>query len=198
MIARQKPGQAKKAVGTGQTAPAWTPKSRKAKRVGEFVPKVMRPAFEKFGFPAAAILTEWSAIAGTDLAAFTAPERLKWPRKEHGEDDTGQQKGATLVLRVSGARALEVDHMRPRIIERINASFGYRAISEIRLIQAPIPTKSAKKPPKTDTSAPGDPLLADFPESPLKTALARMAGGVRSQQQRDKDSAVQPAFTGNS
>lgn len=186
---------------TGQpakAAPAWTPKSRKARRVGEFVPKVMRPAFEKFGFPAAAILTEWSAIAGHELAAYTAPERLKWPRKDHGEDDTGQQKGATLILRVSGARALEVDHMRPRIIDRINASFGYRAVSEIRLIQAPIPDKTAKQPPKVDASVSNDPLLADLPESPLKKALARMAGGVRAQTEAGKDGAVQPAFTGNS
>jgi hypothetical protein len=181
-----------------QTNAAWTPKSRKAKRVGEFMPNLMRPAFEKYGFPAAAILTEWSAIAGTDLAAFTVPERLKWPRKEHGADDTSQQKGATLILRVSGARALEVDHMRPRIIERINASFGYRAVSEIRIIQGPIPDKTVKRPPKVDTSACSDPLLAGLPDSPLKTALARMAGGIRSQAERAAADGVQPAFTGNS
>ena len=181
-----------------QASPAWRPRSRKAKRVGEFVPKVMRPAFEKFGFPAAAILTEWSAIAGAELAGYTAPERLKWPRKEHTRDDTGQQKAATLILRVSGARALEVDHMRPRIIERINASFGYRAVSEIRLIQAPIPEKSVQKPPKADPSASTDPLLSDFPESPLKQALARLAGGIRSQARDKKNESVQPAFTGNS
>lgn len=179
-------------------SPAWTPKFRKAKRVGEFMPNLMRPAFEKFGFPAAAILTEWSAIAGTDLAAFTMPERLKWPRKEQGADDLGQQKGATLILRVSGARALEVEHMRPRIIERINASFGYRAVSEIRIIQGPIPEKAVKKPPKVDMSGCNDPLLADLADSPLKTALLRMAGGIRSQTERARKGSVQPAFTGNS
>ena len=183
---------------TGKATPGWAPKSRKAKRVGEFVPNVMRPAFEKFGFPAAAILTEWSAIAGADLAAFTAPEKLKWPRREQAQDDGGPQKGAMLILRVSGARALEVDHMRPRIIERINASFGYRAVSEIRIIQGPIPEKTVKKPPKVDTSACSDPLLADIPDSPLKRALARIAGGVRSHAQRAETGRVHPAFTGNS
>lgn len=182
----------------GQKAAAWSPKSRKAKRVGEFVPKVMRPAFEKFGFPAAAILTEWGAIAGTELAAYTMPERLKWPRRDLTQDDAGHQKGATLILRVSGARALEVDHMRPRIIERINASFGYRAVSEIRLIQAPIPEKTVKEPEKIDALASHDPLLAGIPESPLKQALNRLACGVKSQGKGKNNQAVQPPFTGNS
>ncbi|MBX2805623.1 MAG: DUF721 domain-containing protein [Hyphomicrobiales bacterium] len=198
MTTRRNTGKTKQKTHAGKTAPVWTPKHRKAQAVGEFVPKVMRPAFEKFGFPAAAILTEWSAIAGTEIAAFTAPEKLKWPRKEHGEDDTGQQRGATLILRVSGARALEVDHMRPRIIERINASFGYRAVSEIRLIQAPIAEKPSAKQPKIDESASNDPLLADIPDSPLKDALARIAGGVRLQARAKGGKAVQQAFTGNS
>jgi hypothetical protein len=198
MTAGPKPEKTKTRAQNGKAASGWTPRNRKAKRVGEFVPNVMRPAFEKFGFPAAAILTEWSAIAGADLAAFTAPEKLKWPRRDQAQDDGGPQKGATLLLRVSGARALEVDHMRPRIIERINASFGYRAVSEIRIIQGPIPEKTVKKPPRVDTTACNDPLLADIPDSPLKRALSRMAGGVRSQAQRAETARVHPAFTGNS
>ncbi len=116
---------------------AWRPHSARAKSVGEFVPALMRPAFEKYGFPAAAILTDWAAIAGTELAAFTAPERLKWPRKASSDTDGGGQ-GATLILRVDGPRALEVEHLRPRLIERINASFGYRAVADIRVLQAPL------------------------------------------------------------
>src|SRR5262245_7872073 len=108
-----------------------------ARTVGEFVPTLMRPAFEKFGFPAAALLTEWAAIAGPEIAAFTAPERLKWPRRANGEEE--DQNGATLILRVGGARALEVEHSRERLIERINAAFGYRAVTAIRIVQAPIP-----------------------------------------------------------
>ena len=160
----------------------WTPKAGKAKQVSEFVPKLMQPAFEKFGFPAAAILTEWSMIAGPELAAFTAPERLKWPRKDQGQNDPDTaQKGATLILRVSGARALEVDHMRPRIIERINASFGYRAVSDIRLIQAPLPERGKAPSSQHNIARTDEPLIADLPESPLKAALSRMASGIKAQ-----------------
>jgi hypothetical protein len=152
-----------------------------AKTVGEFVPALMRPAFEKFGFPAAAILTDWAAIAGPELAAFTAPERLKWPRRSGGEDAQEDGAGATLVLRVSGARALEVEHSRERLIERINAAFGYRAVTTIRLIQAPIPRPEIKKPtaPATPQSEHGG-LIADLPDDRLKLALSRISAGMKS------------------
>ena len=76
------------------------------KAVGSFVPGLTRKAFEKYGFSAATLITDWPAIVGRELAAVTAPERLKWPRAvEHAEDDTNAnagkgRPGATLVLRV--------------------------------------------------------------------------------------------------
>jgi hypothetical protein len=151
--------------------------------IGELVPALMRPAFEKFGFPAAAILTDWAAIAGPELASYTAPERLKWPRKAAGDTDAAADKGALLILRVAGARGLEVEHLRPRLIERINASFGYRAVSEIRVIQAPLPKSGGERPASGAGRAGSDhELVAGLPEGPLKYAFARMAAGVKSRQ----------------
>ncbi len=122
----------------------WVPRRARAKMVGELIPALMRPTFEKFGFPAAAILTDWAAIAGPEFAAFTAPERLKWPRSARSADENAAEPGATLILRVSGAHALEVEHLRPLLIERINAMFGYRAVSDIRIVQAPLPRAKAE------------------------------------------------------
>jgi hypothetical protein len=152
-----------------------------AKTVGEFVPGLMRPAFEKFGFPAAAILTDWAAIAGPELAAFTAPERLKWPRRAGSGDAVEDQGGATLQLRVAGARALEVEYARERLIERINAAFGYRAVTAIRVIQAPIPRTEIRKPAAAPAAqAEHGALIADVPDDRLKTALARMSAGMKT------------------
>ena len=155
---------------------AWTPRMSRTKSVGEFVPALMRPAFEKYGFPAAAILTGWAAIAGAELARFTAPERLKWPR--NAQEDGGEQRGATLILRVAGARALEVEHKRGALIERINACFGYRAVAEIRVIQAPLegrkPPRRREAPPPADTL----PALDAINEPRLKAAFARIASGI--------------------
>jgi len=162
----------------------WRPHSVRAKSVGEFVPALMKPAFEKYGFPAAAILTDWAAIAGTELAAFTAPERLKWPRKASSGTDGGGQ-GATLILRVDGPRALEVEHLRPRLIERINASFGYRAVADIRVLQAPLIRRDA---PKTRAMTPQPvsmAVFADLKEDRVKEALARIAAGIEAARQKN-------------
>lgn len=161
--------------------PGWKANSVRARSVGEFVPALMRPAFEKYGFPAAAILTEWTAIAGAEMAAFTAPERLKWPRRTGtGADDSGE-KGATLILRVAGARALEVEHMRQPLIERINAAFGYRAVAEIRVLQAPLARPKTEKPVALPAASPEHTaLLSDIPEDRLKQAFTRMASGLEA------------------
>jgi len=163
----------------------WRPNGAKTRSVGEFLPALMRPAFEKYGFSSAAILTDWAALAGPELAAYTAPERLKWPRQKPGEETAGKsrQTGATLVLRVTGARALEVEHRRPQIIERLNASFGYRAVAEIRLVQAPLEKRESRagRPAPAPQSAPG---LERITEERLRLAMARLAGGIEARRDR--------------
>ena len=155
------------------------------KSVGELLPALMRPAFEKFGFSTAAILTDWPAIAGTEIASYTSPERLKWPRNKP-DDGAGErrQTGATLVLRVGGARALEVEYMRGQLIERINACFGYCAVSDIRIIQAPVESPSAASSRKGRAPlTPPEPSIAatldEIEDERLKAAFFRMASTPR-------------------
>lgn len=123
------------------------------KTVGSFVPKLTKAAFERYGFPAAAILTDWEAIAGRELASYTEPERLKWPKQKDVATETDSvegikdatQPGATLVLRVDGPRAIEIAHRKTQLLERINAYFGFRAVTDLRFVQAPI-SRSKLKP----------------------------------------------------
>ena len=110
--------------------------------VGAYVPKLTRKAFEKYGFSTATLLTDWAIIVGADIAGYTAPERLKWPRGVEGATMSARREagrpGATLMLRVEPARALDVQYKARQLIERINAYFGYRAVAEMRLVQAPL------------------------------------------------------------
>ena len=60
---------------------AWSQRPSTARTVGSFVARLTRPAFEKFGFSAATLITDWGTIVGADIARYTSPQRLKWPRR---------------------------------------------------------------------------------------------------------------------
>jgi hypothetical protein len=155
-----------------------------ARAVGTYVPKLTHKAFEKYGFAAAALLTDWAIIVGTDVAQYTAPERLKWPRGVDigGDVENGAQgrPGATLIVRVDPARALDAQYKAQQIIERINGHFGYRAVGELRLLQAPLPERArapaeAPRAPVTPDTAPE---LAGIADERLRAALANLKSGL--------------------
>jgi hypothetical protein len=154
-------------------------RSLKAKAVGSFLPSLTAQAFKKFGFSTAELMLEWPAIAGRELAARCVPERLKWPARP--EADAGEvepargRRGATLLLRVDGAHALEIDYQRQQILDRVNAYFGYRAVSELRLVQAPLPTSPEPEPPRRrKAGAPARGEVAGIADAGLREALARL------------------------
>ena len=59
---------------------------------------------------------------------------MSWPRRVH-EDEP---EPATLVLRVEGPVALEIQHLSGVIIEKVNRFFGWRAVGRIQIRQAPL------------------------------------------------------------
>lgn len=115
-----------------------------AKAVGSFVPGLTKKSFEKFGFATAQLITDWATVAGVDVARYTVPERIRWPRLPMGsDDDSDGNRAATLMLRVDPARAFDIEYKRAQLIERINVYFGYRAISDIRIVQGAVETPEA-------------------------------------------------------
>jgi hypothetical protein len=153
-----------------------------ARTVGAYVPRLTRKAFERFGFSATTLVTDWASIVGQDLASCTAPERLSWPRSQPHEDgigpDTSPRPAATLVLAVDPARALDVQYRTRELIERINAYFGYRAVAQIKVRQTYL-----KEPAAARASAPrplvrSTPPLDSVSDPLLRAALARMAHGI--------------------
>lgn len=160
-----------------------------AKAVGSFVPRLTRKAMEKYGFSTAALLTDWAAIVGADLARHTKPGKLRWPRNVETYAETAAEAsgrpGATLHLQVDAARALDIQYKGRQIIERINAYFGYRAIADLRIEQMPVaPPQPAPRPRdvvavKTAAGRPGADLTLVTDER-LRAALARVQKGMAS------------------
>lgn len=86
----------------------------------------IRQAGESRGFAVTRLLTNWAEIVGEDLARMTRPVKIGYARDGFG---------ATLTLLTRSAEAPMVQMQLPRIRERVNACYGYSAISRISLTQ---------------------------------------------------------------
>jgi hypothetical protein len=115
--------------------------------LGASIDKIVKPLLGTRGFGAASVVTQWPQVVGEALARETLPERIAYPMGERSE--------GTLHLRVANsALALELQHLEPQLIERINGHFGYRAVARIRLIQGPITRTAPQKPKPVDKISP--------------------------------------------
>jgi len=118
---------------------------------------VTRPVLKRRGLASGRVVAEWTEIVGATLAACSCPERLSQPR------DGGP---GTLKIRVDGPMAVELQHLEPVIIERINSYFGYRAVARLSMIRGPLPPRrdpTPEAPPAPDDAA-------------METAAERAAG----------------------
>jgi hypothetical protein len=157
-----------------------------ARAIGSYVAKALDPAARARGFATTALLSDWPAIVGRDLAQFTMPDRVLWPRRrDETEAETKKQGhragGATLVLRIEGPRAIEVQHRSGQILERVNAYFGYRAVTEMRFLQAPIARAGKRARPRKallpDYSLPKE---AGIEDEGLARALSRLGACAKA------------------
>jgi len=161
-----------------------------ARAIGSYVAKALDPAARARGFATTALLSDWPAIAGRDLAQFTMPDRVIWPRRrDEGVEAPARghkAEGATLVLRIEGPRAIEVQHRSGQILERVNAYFGYRAVTEMRFLQAPIHRAAGRKPVrKPPLPAYSLPKSAGIENEDLARALSRLGAGAKARLTRD-------------
>jgi hypothetical protein len=102
------------------------------------LPSVTKPALAKRGFGAARLIADWPTIVGPVLAASSLPERMVRDRNA---------ETATLVIKISPGVALELQHLEPQVIERINSHYGFRAVTKLRLVQGPLPLRPARAAP---------------------------------------------------
>jgi hypothetical protein len=139
------------------------------------------------GFAASDILLSWPEIVGERLAARTEPLRLDWPREAkggHAADAGARPQPATLVVRVTGAFALELQHCAPLVIERVNTHFGWRCVGRLALRQGPVRRSASRLPPPPAQDAAlmakVDATVSSVADDGLRAALARLGRGVLS------------------
>jgi hypothetical protein len=107
------------------------------KPLADLIDACLGPALAAQGFAASDIIAGWSDIVGERLANFTQPLRIEWPRGAAARD-RDRPEPATIVVRVESAFALEMQHLAPVVIERVNAHYGWRCIGRIVLKQGPV------------------------------------------------------------
>ena len=148
---------------------------RKFRTISASVEKITKPIFGKRGFGKAAIVTDWPHIVGATLALHTVPEQISFPRRVRAD--------GMLKLKIdSSALALELQHLTPQLIDKINTYFGYGAVGRIQIVQGPVPEqKPPEKGPPTiseDTRRELDQRLAFVSDPDLKAALSALGSRV--------------------
>ena len=154
------------------------PRRFQPKLLSQLAGKTIADALAKQGFAQAGLVTHWAEIVGADIADHAEPMRMIWPRRVH-EDDPDP---ATLVLRVEGPVALEIQHMSGVIIDKVNRFFGWRAVGRIQIRQAPLMRRNLKKKPRGPDPAVVARLAAgmtDVADEGLRDALARLGASVK-------------------
>ena len=137
---------------------------------------VTKTVFGKRGFADGAILKDWAAIAGAHLATHSQPEKIAYPK--------GSGDGGTLHLRIdSGSMAIELQHLQPLLIERINGYFGFKAVDRLKIIQGPLPDRTEKAAWSTRTLETGEESelaesLMDVDDDDIRKALQALGRAV--------------------
>ncbi|APF36878.1 DUF721 domain-containing protein [Chelatococcus daeguensis] len=154
------------------------------KHLSDLVERCIAPALAAQGFASSDIVLAWPEIVGERLARFTEPMRLEWPRRHRHMAPDERSEPATLVVRVASSFALDLQHMAPVVVERVNAHFGWRCVGRLALRQGPIARPAPRQPaPAVDeaTRASVARDIGDVADDKLRAALERLGCAVLSQ-----------------
>lgn len=134
----------------------------------------------KRGLSQASLMLDWAAIVGPRFAALCEPARLQWPPRGP-RSDPEKPTPATLWLRVTPGRGLDVQYQAPALIERVNAHFGWRCVGKVtvapeakRRIATAAPVADDDRGAREKAAAVTRPVADDA----LREALTRLGAGI--------------------
>jgi hypothetical protein len=146
--------------------------------LSELLGSTLNDALKTQGFASAEILARWADIVGAEIAIHSEPMKINWPRPMGDE----APEPATLLLRVEGPAAIEIQHLSAVILERVNRFFGWQAIGRIALRQAPLrrrePPRAPLKPDPTIAARIAE-AMPEMVDEDLRQALARLGAAIK-------------------
>ncbi|MEO9779076.1 MAG: DciA family protein [Sedimentitalea sp.] len=100
--------------------------TRGFKRTASVLSDPIRKAGESRGFAVSRLLTHWAEIAGPEISSIARPVNVTYGRGGFG---------ATLTLLSTGAQAPMLEMQKEPLRAKVNAVYGYNAISRVRITQ---------------------------------------------------------------
>jgi hypothetical protein len=158
------------------------------KPLAELIDNCLAPALAAQGFAGRSVVTFWPEIVGERLAQRTRPLKIDWPRRRNAPGETAEP--ATLVVRVEGAFALEMQQLGPLVLERVNTHLGWRAVGKLVLKQGPVAAPEQPKapaPPDPTALAKIDAQVSAVEDPGLREALARLGRAVAQRRKAAAD-----------
>ncbi|MBV1700975.1 MAG: DUF721 domain-containing protein [Hyphomicrobiales bacterium] len=152
-----------------------------ARPLAELIGSAMDPAIAKRGFTETSLLLNFDEIVGPRIARHCEPIQLQFRPRAKDAGGRDLQEPATLILRVEGAFALEIQHLSPTIIERVNAHFGWACIGRLRLKQGPLNRNKppvTKPPPDAHMQAKAGEYTGGIEDDELRLSLTRLGARV--------------------
>ena len=150
--------------------------------LADLVQTAIDPALRRQGFGQSGLVLFWDDIVGERLAAISRPVKVQWPARQHGRAAEGNPVPATLIVRVDTGFALELQHLAPIVIERVNAHFGWRCVSRLQLKQGPVAAppfvRHGARPLDKAAEAASETIVGSGMDEPLRLALTRLGARV--------------------
>ena len=165
---------------------------KRAAPLAEYLEICLGPTVAKQGFSGTDIVVSWPDIVGERLSAYSQPVKVDWPRRINPDAPADP---ATLVIRVESAFALELQHLTPLIIERVNAFYGWRCVGRLVLKQGPVIRPPAPVPlpePGPAERADAAKATATVEDEDLRAALERLGAAVLAAERRDRSGTGSP------
>ncbi|MEM6710745.1 MAG: DciA family protein [Pseudomonadota bacterium] len=149
-----------------------------ARSIGVEVEKLLRPLHGKGKargkrFVPPELLSAWPEIVGPRLAGVCLPVNLKQQPKRSGSAArrrVGGTDGALLEVLCAAEVMVDVDYGQAVLVERINAFFGYRAVSRLKVVMKQAVAETSGRSSRVPSQENAEPVLDPQAEQRLRTA----------------------------
>ena len=147
----------------------------KMRRLSTMIGPMVATSARERGFAISRIISHWNDIVGS-LSEWCRPTDIHFPR--------GSRNNGTLKIQIASGRGPQAQAMTKQIIDAVNASFGYRAVDRITIVQSLAPVSETTKTQTPNVISGGkniwalDEKLKNIKSPELRAALRRLGGPV--------------------